>query len=710
MKQILQNLKDGTTEVTDVPVLSVEPGTLLIRSSHSVISSGTERILQDFGRANWVSRALQQPDKVKMVIDKARTDGLLTTIAAVKSKLDDPVPLGYCNVGTLMEVGAGIQDFPVGERVVSNGPHAEVVRVPRNLCARVPENVDDESAAFTPLAAIALHSVRLAQASIGESVVVIGLGLVGLLSVQILRAQGCRVLGVDYNSDRLAPARQFGAETVDLSSNQDPQVIAGEFSRGLGVDAVIIAASTESSDPVSQAAKMCRKRGRIVLVGVTGLELSRADFYEKELTFQVSCSYGPGRYDTSYEEKGQDYPVGYVRWTEQRNFEAVLNMMADGRLDTRSLVTHHFSIEDAADAYELLGSEKPYLGIVLDYPASADHSEYPSMVDLGGAAVPKREGSNPVDPVTVGFIGAGNYAGRTLMPAFKKAGAVLHTVASSGGVSAVRSGKKFGFQHAVTDPEHILSQPDINSIVIATRHNSHAGLVCAALRAGKNVFVEKPLALTLDELEEIREAWEAIGIQEDRPIVMVGFNRRFAPHIKKIKTLLATAREPKTFIMTVNAGSVPPDHWVQDLAIGGGRILGEACHFIDLLRFLADAPMTGHHAEFIAGSSDTVSISLRFEDGSLGTIHYLANGSKAFPKERLEVFCYGRILQLDNFRRLKGYGWTGFKSMNLVRQDKGQTACVASFIEAVQNGVGCPIGIAELFEVSRLSIIIAQGQ
>ena len=706
MKQLLQHLGNGKTTVADVPRPAVAPGTLLIRTSASLISAGTERMLVDFGRASLIDKVRQQPDKVAQVLDKMRTDGVAATLDAVRSKLDQPIALGYCNVGRVAEVGAGVNGFAVGDRVASNGKHAEVVVVPRNLCARVPDSVDDDRAAFTVLGAIALQGVRLAQPTLGESVAVIGLGLVGLLTVQILRANGCRVLGIDLHADRLALARGFGAETVDLGKGADPLAAAAAFSRGLGIDAVLITASTSSSEPVAQAAKMCRKRGRIVLVGVTGLELSRADFYEKELSFQVSCSYGPGRYDAEYEEGGHDYPVGFVRWTEQRNFEAVLDLMAAGRIDVAPLVTHRYALERAGEAYDLLASGAPSLGIVLQYPpqpADVESAPEPRTVALRPVAAPSGKAS-------VAFLGAGNYAGRVLIPAFRDAGAELRTVVSAGGASAVHFGKKFGFANASSDAEAALADPEVDTAVIATRHDAHARLVLAALRAGKHVFCEKPLCLTLDELAGI----EAEAARHADRLLMVGFNRRFAPQVVRMRELLGTLGEPKSFIVTVNAGAIPPSHWTQDPAVGGGRIVGEACHFVDLLRHLAGAPIVRSHAvalgrhPALAVRDDKAAITLEFGDGSVGTIHYLANGDKGFPKERVEVFCGGRVLQLDNFRRLTGWGWKGFRSMALWRQDKGQAACAKAFVDAVRGGGVSPILFDEIVEVSRASIELQQ--
>jgi predicted dehydrogenase/threonine dehydrogenase-like Zn-dependent dehydrogenase len=712
MKQILQSLKTGDTEVAELPCPAVKRGQLLIRSSHTLVSAGTERMLVEFGKANWLDKARHQPEKVRMVLDKIKTDGLMPTVEAVFNKLDQPLPLGYCNVGTVLEAGAGIRDFNPGDRVVSNGKHAEVVSVPVNLCARVPDVVTDEDAAFAVLGAIALQGIRLVQPTLGETVVVTGLGLIGLVAVQLLHAHGCRVLGLDFDSEKLALAKAFGAEVVDLSTGQDPVAAAQTYSRGRGVDAVIITASTKSNEPLHQAALMCRKRGRIVLVGVTGLQLSRADFYEKELSFQVSCSYGPGRYDPSYEEKGIDYPIGFVRWTEQRNLEAVLDMMADGRLNVRPLISHRFALANAEKAYSLVGGAGPSLGILLQYPDKEGQSDEvlrQTTVQLGGmnhqAAIAITNGGDPaiyVAAASLGFIGSGNYATAVLIPSFKAAGARLKTVASSGGISGLHAGRKFGFESTTTDTMSVFFDAQINAVVVTTRHDSHARFVMQALRSGKHVFVEKPLCLSLDELAQIKEA-------ASRTIVMVGFNRRFAPQVQKINSLLKGVTGPKSFVMMVNAGAIPATHWTQDLEVGGGRIIGEACHFIDLLRFLAGSRIASHQViKMDSQSADSVSINMKFEDGSIGVVHYLANGSKAFPKERLEVFAAGRVLQLDNFRKLKGFGWPDFTKMNLWRQDKGQKACAAAFVKAISTGGPAPIPFDQILEVARVSIEVAK--
>lgn len=706
MRQVVQHMGSGLTEVLEAPMPAAQSGTLLIQTTRSLISAGTERMLVGFGKAGWIDKARQQPDKVKMVLEKVQTDGLMTTVEAVRSKLAQPLPLGYCNVGVVDQVGAGVEGFKVGDRVVSNGPHADVVRVPRNLCARIPDGVDDESASFVVLASIGLQGIRLAQPTLGEAFVVTGVGLIGLLTVQLLRAHGCRVLAIDFDDSKLALARQYGAETCNPGQGEDPVAAGMAFSRGQGVDGVIITASTQSNEPVTQAARMSRKRGRIVLVGVTGLELNRADFYEKELTFQVSCSYGPGRYDPSYEERGHDYPLGFVRWTEQRNFEAVLDMLASGQLDVKPLITHRVAFEEVQSAYQTLTEDKSALGIVLQYKSPMGERSARSVA-LGAPV--RYEAHRPV----LGFVGAGNYASRMLIPAFKSAGAQFHTIVTSGGINGVVHGVRGGFTEASTDFNALLANDVVNTIAIVTRHDSHASLVAQALKAGKSVFVEKPLAIDHAQLTGVREAYELAHQAGSGPQLMVGFNRRFAPQVQKMKTLLASVTEPKSFIMTINAGAIPASHWTQDALVGGGRIIGEACHFIDLMRFLAGSPVVSLQARRMGNApgievtEDKASITLGFADGSFGTIMYLANGAASFSKERIEVFSAGRVLQLDNFRKLKGYGWTDFGKLNLWKQDKGQKACAEAFLRAVETGVPA-IPPEEIFEVARVTIEAAE--
>lgn len=704
MKQILQSLSNGETQLVDVPCPQSKSGQLLISTKKSLVSVGTERMLVDFGKSSFIQKARSQPDKVKMVLDKVKTDGLMTTIDTVRSKLDQPLPLGYCNVGIVEHNGG--TGFGVGERVISNGNHAEMVRVPENLCAKVPANVDDESASFTVLASIALQGIRILNPTMGETVVVTGLGLIGLITVQLLLANGCRVLGIDLDSSKCELAKTFGAEVVDLSKGEDVLSKANALSRGRGVDGVIITASTKSNEPVSQAADMCRQRGRIVLVGVVGLELSRADFYEKELTFQVSCSYGPGRYDHNYEEKGNDYPVGFVRWTEQRNFEAVLDLMSTGALDVKPLVSHRYSIDDAVEAYTVL-DDKSALGIVLDYSNS-------DSVTLCEQIVSLKESKGVASPASLAVIGAGNYASRILIPTFKSAGASLQTLVTSGGVNSVHHGKKNDFVEASTD-FHAAINGSSDTVVIATQHNLHAEQTQSALESGKHVFVEKPLALLVEEVDSIEKVYNEKHQSGKRVNLMVGYNRRFSPHVQQIKSLLSNKNEPKTFIMTMNAGKIPADHWTQDINVGGGRIIGEACHYIDLMRYLAGSKIKSFSAVKMGDApcveitEDKAIITLTFVDGSIGTIQYFANGGKSFPKERIEIFCDDSVLQLDNFRKLTGFGWKGFSKFKTNSQDKGQDACCKAFVKSIKEGLPSPIPADEIFEVAKISIKIAES-
>jgi len=600
MRQILQSLNTGEISLIEAPAPKAGPGQVLIETRKTLISAGTERMLLEFGKGNLLQKAMSQPDKVKQTLTKIKTDGLAQTLDAVKSKLDQPIPLGYCNAGVVAGVGAGVDEFKIGDRVVSNGPHAELVTVGRNLVCKIPDGVSDSEASFVPLAAIGLQSVRLAEPTLGETFCVLGLGLVGLLTAQLLKANGCRVIGADFSKDRLTLAKSWGVDTIDLSEGQDPVATVMAMTGGRGADGVIIAASTKSNDPIEQAAQMSRKRGRIILVGVVGLELTRSDYYDKELTFQVSCSYGPGRGDPMYEERGQDYPLAFVRWTEQRNFEACLEEIRVGRMDLAPLMS-------------------------------------------------KTEKQN----ASVALIGVGGFGGRVTAPGLKAAGATLKTAVSRGGVSAVVEGKKAGFEEASTDVDAVMNADDIDTVVIATRHDSHAALTEQAIKAGKNVFVEKPLGLSEADIDNIEAALKAHG--EAAPRLMVGFNRRFSPFSIKMKALLDKVREPKCLIGIINAGAIPASHWAHDRLQGGGRIIGEGCHFIDLMRYFVGHPITDVTTTQISQptadgiKNDKVTITLSFEDGSIATVHYFANGPKTLIKERYEAFADNKFIRLENF-------------------------------------------------------------
>ncbi|MBX3395808.1 MAG: bi-domain-containing oxidoreductase [Phycisphaerae bacterium] len=710
MKQVLQNLKTGIVELADVPSPMVKPGCLLIQSRASLISPGTERMLVEFAKGSLIAKARSQPERVRQVLDKIKTDGLLPTMEAVFSRLDEPQPMGMSNVGVVLEVGAGVAGFQPGDRVANNGLHAEIVCVPKNLCAKVPENVSDEEAAFVVLGSIGLQGVRLLNPTLGETVAVIGLGMIGLLTAQLLIAHGCRVIGIDTDGRRLAMAREFGTEIVDLPNGADPVAHAKALSHGRGVDGVIITASSKSPDIIRQAAQMCRMRGRIVLVGVVGMELARTDFYRKELTFQVSCSYGPGRYDSTYEERGQDYPLGFVRWTSQRNFEAIIDMLSAGRLHVKPLITKKLPFADAADAYSALTQDRSTLGMILEYPRTEPPTHrVVRLRDPVTGGVPSAGAA--AGSAVIGLVGAGNFAKMTLLPALRGCPVQLRTIASAGGVSSLHNGRKFGFENVTTDYRTIIDDASVNLAMIVTRHDMHARLVTEFLDAGKHVMVEKPLCLTLEELESVRAAAErAAGRQ-----LLVGFNRRYSPHAIKMQSLLSGRSEPMTISALINAGVIAADSWTQDAAVGGGRIIGEGCHWIDLMRFLVGAPIVRVTATRVGESAglavrdDKVSVTLSFADGSIGTLHYFGNGHRSYPKETIDVFCDGKVLRLDNFRLLTGYGWKGFSKLKVRRQDKGHAEQFRRLTEAVARGGPAVMPLSEIENVTRASIAAAES-
>ena len=675
MKQLVQNLKTGETTLEDVPTPQVRRGQVLIQTRRSLVSPGTERMLVEFGRASLIVKARQQPEKVKQVLDKIQSDGLLPTLEAVFRKLGQPLPLGYCNAGTVLAVGESVTDLRIGDRVVSNGPHAEVVCVPRNLVALIPDAVSDDDATFTVVGSVGLQGIRLLNPTLGETVVVIGLGLIGLLTAELLRLNGCRVIGLDIDETKLDLARQRGFVAIN-PADANPADAVLSITSGMGADGVVITASAQNDALLSQAAHMSRKRGRIVLIGVVGLNLNRADFYEKELTFQVSCSYGPGRHDDAYEQQGHDYPLPFVRWTENRNFQTILQLLASGQLAVTALITESVPLAGFDAIYGTIGKSS----------AIASLLRYPETLDLN-PVVMLRESHYEGGTGTIGLIGAGNFTGATLLPTLKVAGANLKIIASAGGLSARLLAQKFGVAQSTTDYQQILNDPAIDLCVIATRHDSHARLTVEALRAGKHVFVEKPLAIFADELSDIIDAQRASG-----RMVMVGFNRRFSPLAQKMKALLGSSGSvdvPMNVISTVNAGSVPVNSWVHDRAVGGGRVLGEACHFVDFSTFLTGSRVVsvcmnamGHHP---TETIDSASLLLRYENGATGVVNYFANGSKAYAKERVEVYSQERTLVLDNFRKLTGYGFRGFSNLS-GKQDKGHTEQMRRLIGQVRNG------------------------
>ena len=703
MKQVFQDLNKGIQRIDNVPTPNINKNQVLIQTRCSLISSGTEGMLISFGKSNYINKAKQQPNKVKDVINKISTDGIIETLEAVRSKLENPIPLGYSNVGKVLKVGSSVKDIKVGDRVASNGPHAEMVAVNQNLCVLVPSNVEDEEAAFTVIASIALQGIRLAKPNFGETFIVSGLGLIGLLTCKLLLSQGCNVLGIDPDSERCDLAKSFGVKTLKIGNNVNQVNWALNLTKNIGVDGAIVTATTRSNETINLAAKACRKRGRVILVGSSPINLIREVFYEKELSFQVSCSYGPGRYDKSYEDLSNDYPIAYVRWTEKRNFEAITDSLNTNRLKVTDLISHSFSFSDIKDAYEVLMSNEKSLGIIISYPSEKLEIEK-RTINYDVFENNKKIKLKDKEPF-IGFIGSGNYATRVLIPAFSKVGINFHSIVSNSGFNAEFLSKKYKIPIVSTDVNDIFKSKECDTAVIATRHDSHAELIIKALENGKNVFAEKPLCINLDELQLIEKKYsEIVKTSKFKPIVMLGFNRRFAPLILELKDLLKNSDAPKSFIYTCNAGYIDNKSWIQDPAVGGGRLIGEACHFLDLLRFLAGAPIENVQMISQKGSNptpDNFILQVKFCDGSIGSINYFANGSKSFKKERLEVFCDGNIHLLDNFKKLTHWGNRGLKNKSIFRQNKGQINCVKKFIEALKRNEDSPIDFVDLIEVQK---------
>lgn len=707
MKQVLQNLRTGETSVVEVPVPTPQAGEALVRTSISLVSAGTERSLVSFAEKSLVGKARSRPDLVRQVIDKARREGLLTTAEAAFSRLNQPMPLGYSSSGTIIALGPGIEGLRIGQRVACAGGgyavHAEYGAIPRNLLCLLPDEVDFESGAFATLGAIALHGYRLAEAQIGSRIAVVGLGLLGLLTTEIALAAGCNVLGIDLDPKRVALGKSLGAETTLRAD----AVEAGKtFSRGAGCDAVLICADTPSDDPVELAGELARDRARVVAVGVVGLNLPNKPYYEKEITFLKSRSYGPGRYDPEYEEGGSDYPIGYVRWTEGRNLEAFVELLAKKRVDIKPLITHHYPIDRAVEAYDLIIGklQEPFLGVLLTYPDENTGKPPPQRIEM------RSNGTLPVAGVKLGVLGAGNFANTVLLPAIKKVkGLDCIGIASASGTSAQHAAQRFNFQYAASDHTQILQDPEVNTVAILTRHHLHAQLVVEAVKAGKHVFCEKPLALDEAQLVEIESALlEANRAGTTAKILMVGFNRRFAPMAEKLKNFVVGRNEPLAMVYRINAGYIPLKHWLHDPRQGGGRIIGEGCHFIDFLTFLVGVPpeivSAGGLPDGGRYHEDNVVINLSFPDGSLGTVIYLSNGDKAFPKERVEIFSGGCVAVLDDFRSLELIA-DGRRqaTASRLRQDKGHRLEWQAFVDAILAGGPPPIPYDHLIGVTRAS-------
>ena len=710
MKQLLQYLRDGRTVVTDVPCPSPRRGTALIRTAASLVSAGTERTLVSFAEKNLLGKARSRPDLVRQVLDKARREGILPTIEAAFNRLDQPTALGYSSAGTIVALGSGMEGFQVGDRVACAGGnyavHAEYAVVPRNLIARIPDTVSFESAAFTTLGAIAMHGFRLAQPQLGERVAIIGMGLLGLLAAGIARAAGCAVFGVDLDARRIALARSMGHEAVLRAQAEEAGRV---FSRGQGFDVVLICADARSNDPIELAGVLARDRARVISVGAVGLNIPRKVYFEKELTFLVSRSYGPGRYDTAYEERGQDYPAGFVRWTEGRNLESFVDLLGSGQVDVQPLISHRFPIEDAPGAYELITGKRkePFLGVLLTYPQVETAEQPATRIVVPGAASAQPIAGEPV----LGVLGAGSYATAVFLPVINKVGGVRKAVvATASGLTARHAAERFGFQEAASSEQEVIDAPDINMIAILTRHQHHARQTLAALRSGKHVYCEKPLAISPEELDEIAQALAT----EQLPLLMVGFNRRFAPQAVRMRAFLAEASEPFVAHYRINAGAIPLNHWVHDPAQGGGRIIGEGCHFVDFLSFLAGAAPVAASAQALPDNGryhqDNVLITLTFPDGSLGSIAYFANGDKSFPKERVEVFRSGRVAVLNDFRRLELIN-NGKREVQQARlgQDKGHRGSWSAFVEAARQGGKPPIPYEQLLGVTRATFAAVQS-
>ena len=691
MLQIVQNLKNGNTILQKVPAPLVKSGHILIQTTRTLVSLGTERMLVEFGKSNIFQKARQQPDKVKEVINKVKTDGLKPTINAVLNKLDQPISLGYCNVGKVIAVGDGVNNFTIGDRVASNGPHAEYVCVPKNLVVKIPESVSDEEASFTVVGAIGLQGIRLVNPTFGETIVVIGLGLIGLLTAQILKANGCKVIGFDFDDQKVNIANSFGINAINPGAGIDQIAFVNNATHNVGADAVIITASNNSNEIIAQSAQMSRKRGRIVLIGVIGLSISRADFYEKELTFQVSCSYGPGRYDDDYEQKGYDYPLSFVRWTEKRNFEAILQAISTRLIVVEPLITERVALVEYHKIYDVI-SDKSSIASILEYPEN-------NLAPLHSIHIESHHFVS--GKATVGIIGAGNFTSAMIIPCLKKTKSKLKFISSSSGLSGTILAKKFGIEKSTTDNNLIFEDKDVDLVMVTTRHNSHSNFVIRALNAGKNVFVEKPLALNQVELDLIINAYKQSG-----KTITVGFNRRFAPLAIQMRKVLGYPNTPMNIIATMNAGFIPAKFWVHDMEIGGGRIIGEACHFIDLFTFLSGSRVKSICMSSMGiqpeENSDNASILFKYENGTNAVLNYFANGSKAYSKERVEVYHQGRTLVMDNWRKLKGYGFNNFSS-STSGHDKGHLNQLKLLIDSVQNGGDSIIPFDEIVNTTQAS-------
>lgn len=711
MKQIIQSFKTGQIEIEDVPAPICRAGGLLVKTCTSLVSAGTERQIVDLAKKSLLGKARARPDLVRKVSQKIRSDGLLATIDSVRSRLDQPFPLGYSCAGVVMEVGEGVTGFVKGDRVACAGQnyasHAEVNFVPKNLCVKMPDKVNMEAGAFVTLGAIAFQAVRQAEPRLGETVAVIGLGLLGQIVVQLLKASGCIVLGSDPDPSKVELARDLGC---DKAVNEDVHSVAQEMTDARGVDSVIIAASTPSNEPIQVAGEICRTKGRVVVLGAVGMNVPRKIYYERELELRLSMSYGPGRYDRSYEEYGHDYPYGYVRWTENRNMAAFLRLVSEGKVSIDPLITHRFDIDQAHSAYDIIeGKEKkPYLGIMLNYPEPENAHSPQRRIPLQ-----TKEGKVKSNKVVAGVVGAGAFAQGTLIPHLAGLEACrLRGLADLRGEVANHVARRYGYEFCCSDFDELLEDDEINTLFIATRHDTHASMVVRALEAGKHVFVEKPLCMNEEELQKIMQAYYA---QQGNLRLMVGFNRRFAPLARDLKATFSDRQTPLVMLFRVNAGALPADSWIQDAGEGGGRIIGEMCHFIDLMGYLAWAPLAEVNVTSIRTAredieqGDNVSVSLRFGDGSLGTIVYTSLGDRACSKEYFEVFGNQRVAVLDNFRKLTIMHDGSRTVRRHLRQQKGHKEELWSFVRSIITGEEDPIPFDEICGVSQATFRVFAG-
>jgi len=711
MKQLSQNLRTGKLSIDEVPAPYPQSGEVLVANAFSLISAGTERTKIETGRKSLVGKALSRPDQVRQVIRSFNQLGLNATYEKVITRLNSRSPMGYSSAGVVLGVGPGVTEFKVGDRVACGGAsaaHAEVVSVPVNLCVQVPETVDLDEAAFTTLGSIAMQGVRLANSHLGEIVIVIGLGLLGQMTFQILKASGCRVIGFDLNEERCKIARQLGAE--DAYSNESMLRSAlGLWSDSHGADAVIITAGTSSNRPVELAGDLCREKGSVVVVGAVGLNLPREAYYHKELTFQISRSYGPGRYDADYETKGRDYPYGYVRWTEKRNMQSFLHLVAEHKINLKPLITHRFKIEQAEEAYEFIvgKSTSTYLGVMFSYVE-------PKQTSI---PIPLKQNQPVSNEIGIGVIGAGNFAQSMLLPNLKnQAGFKLRTVATLSPLESRDVADRFGFIGSTTNPQEVLEDDKVRAVVIATRHDSHADLVVQALNTGKAVHVEKPLALSPIELEKVIEVYRSkaeAAESGNAPFVMVGFNRRFAPMVQRAAAFLKGRTEPMAMNYRINAGLIARDHWVQDPEFGGGRIIGEVCHFIDLLQFFAGAKIHRVFAEQMPDqgkySQDNIAICLSLEDGSIGTILYTANGDRAVSKELIEVFCAGKVVVIQDFISLSLIDAGKAEVIKEGARDKGHRNEVIAWLNAIRRGDTEPVPFPMAVTATRATFAVLES-